>query len=356
MLRKVSIAALVACASLVGPGYAKTAAADEKKPVVIKLSTLAPKVSSWGNVFQSWARTVKKETGGACEIEWAYSGTDEGSMIGGMRSGDRHGGALTATGLASIYPSVLALQMPGLTDDWTKFDSMRDKVRDKFNAAFEATSEKKPQAFKILGWGDVGIGHIMFRDPPKEGGGFQKPEIHTPADLKAYNTFYIAGDPIGSKFLEAVGIGSPRALSVAAILPALAGRETSSIDIITTPAIAAEQLQWAPHVTHVVDMPVGFGIGALVVDKKFYEALPGDCKKVFEETGKNASATLTSTIRGKDLEAWNGLKASKKVVTLSDADKKAWEEKFAVVRNKLRDEGKIDKDIWNAVMQAAGKN
>ena len=69
-----------------------------------------------------------------------------------------------------------------------------------------------------------------------------------------------------------------RALSVPPILPALSGRDASSIDVITTPAIAAEQLQWAPHVTHVVDMPVGFGIGALVMNKKFYSELPDDIR------------------------------------------------------------------------------
>ena len=121
---------------------------------------------------------------------------------------------------------------------------------------------------KILGWGDVGIGHVMFRK------GEGKPEIRTPEDLKQYHPFYISGDSIGSMFLATLGIQSPKALSVPAILPAIAGRNSDSVDVITTPAIAAEQLQWAPHVTHVVDMPVGFGIGGLVMDKEFYKSIP----------------------------------------------------------------------------------
>ena len=135
-------------------------------------------------------------------------------MIGGMRSGALHGGALTATGLSSIFPSVVALQMPGLVDTWDQLDKVRKDARGSFDAAFDQAG------FKILGWGDVGIGHVMFRDPlndpdhPEKG--YKKPEIRTPADLKAYNTFYISGDAIGSKFLETLGISSPRALSVPA--------------------------------------------------------------------------------------------------------------------------------------------
>jgi TRAP-type C4-dicarboxylate transport system substrate-binding protein len=271
-------------------------------------------------------------------------------MIGGMLSGDRHGGALTATGLSAIYPSVVALQMPGLVETWAQLDALRTKARAEFDKAFEA------KGFKILGWGDVGVGHIMFKDPLKTpgnpGDGFSKPEIRTPNDLKAYKTFSIAGDAIGAKFLEAVGIASPKQLSVPAILPGLTG---GSVDVITTPAIAAEQLQWGPLLTHVIDMPVGFGIGALIIKKDFYASLPDKCRTIFEETGKNTSTTLTSTIRDVDEKAWQELKRTKKVIALTDAEKAAWQEKFKFVRQKLKDEGKIEAATWDAVVKASGK-
>jgi len=359
MIRKLVITALVAFASVAGPAATKTAAADgAAEAKKIKVGTLAPKNSEWGKYFSAWARAVKKQTaeaGTPYELDWAYNGSagDEAGMIGGMRSGALHGGALTATGLSSIFPSVVALQMPGLFDNWAQLDKVRNETRPTFDAAFESAG------FKILGWGDVGIGHVMFRDPPKDPAdvskGLSKPEIRGPVDLKAYNTFYISGDAIGSKFLEALGISSPRALSVPAILPAIAGRESSSVDVITTPAIAAEQLQWAPHVTHVVDMPVGFGIGGLVMNKKFYGELPDQVRKIVEETGKNASELLTAAIRNKDQEAWNELMRTKKVVKLTDAEKAGWQAKFADVRKVLKTEGKVKADVYDAVTKAAGK-
>lgn len=344
MIRKLVITGLVAIAAVVGPAATKTASADgDKKPFVIKLGTLAPKASTWGNVFQAWARTVKKETGGACELDWAYGGSagDEAGMISGMLSKNLHGGALTATGLSSIYPSVVALQMPGLVDTWPQLDTVRNNAKGTFDKAFEDAG------YKILGWGDVGIGHVMFRK------GEGKPEVRTPADLKAYHPFYISGDQIGSMFLVTLGVQSPRALSVPAILPAIAGRAADSVDIITTPAIAAEQLQWAPHVTHVVDMPIGFGIGALVMEKNFFATIPDACKPIIAETGKNTSNVLTQAIRGKDGEAWAELMKTKTVVKLTDAEKAQWQTKFTEVRNKLKSEGKINAGTWQAVTDAA---
>lgn len=345
MIRKVAITGLVAIASLLGPAATKTAAADPPAggaPFVIKLGTLAPKSSTWGNLFEAWKRTVKKETKGACELDWAYSGSagDEAGMIGAMKSKGLHGGALTATGLSSIYPSVVALQMPGLVETWPQLDAVRNKAKGTFDKAFDDAG------YKILGWGDVGIGHVMFRKG-------DKPEIRTPESLKQYHPFYISGDQIGSMFLATLGIQSPKALSVPAILPAIAGRNTDSVDVITTPAIAAEQLQWAPHVTHVVDMPIGFGIGALVMDKEFHKSIPEACKQVITDTGKNTSDLLTQAIRGKDGEAWAELKKTKTVVTLTPAEKALWQAKFAEVRNKLKAEGKINAGTWQAVTDAA---
>jgi TRAP-type transport system periplasmic protein len=346
MIRKLAMTALVAFACVVAPAATRTAHADPPAgPFIIKLGTLAPKTSTWGALFESWKRTVKKDTGGACELDWAYSGSagDEAGMIGAMRSKNLHGGALTATGLSSIYPSVVALQMPGLVETWKQLDAVRDNAKATFDTAFEGAG------YKILGWGDVGIGHVMFR---KDG---QKPEIRTPENLKSYHPFYIAGDAIGSKFLEALGVQSPKALSVPAILPAIAGRSADSIDVITTPAIAAEQLQWAPHVTHIVDMPVGFGIGALVMEKEFAKSIPAACKTVIEETGKNTSAVLTTAIRAKDKEAWDELKKTKTVVVLTADEKAAWQAKFTVVRNFLKSEGKINAATWQAVTDASAK-
>ena len=340
MIRKVALAGLVAIASLVAPAATRPAAADEPAAYQIKLGTLAPKQSSWGKVFESWKRTVKKDTEGKCEIDWSY-GKDEASMIADMKSGNLHGGALTATGLSKIYGGVVALQMPGLVSTWAQLDTVRNGTKGTFDKAFHDAG------YKILGWGDVGIGHVMFR---KSG---DKPDIRTPEQLKQYHPFSIEGDDMGAFFLTAVGHSSTKKLSVPNILLNIQGRSADSVDVITTPAIAAEQLQWSAHVTHVVDMPVGFGIGGLVMAEAAFKAIPEACRAKFAESGKAAGEVLTATIRGVDDAAWTSLKGTKTVITLTAAEKEAWQEKFKIVRNRMNSESKIDKALWTEVTNAA---
>ncbi|WP_146655393.1 TRAP transporter substrate-binding protein DctP [Labilithrix luteola] len=317
-------------------GATRSASAAEE----IKLGTLAPADSAWGKVFKAWGKAVEDESQGAVKLTWFYNGTagDEITMVANTRSGQIDGGAFTATGLSQIYPHIIALQLPGLFPNWEKLDAVREKTRARFDKGFE------DQGFHILGTGDVGIAHIMSRGAP----------IRSPDDLKKHHPFYITGDSIGQKFLETVGVASPRALAVPAILPAISSRAEGAIDVINAPSIAAEQLQWAAHVDHINTMPAGIGIGALVINKARFDKLPADAKAVIERTGKNTGKVLTDRIRKIDQQAYERLKGSKTVVELNDAEKAAWNAVFTKVRNALKAEGKINADVFNEVVSAAG--
>ncbi|MBX3203242.1 MAG: TRAP transporter substrate-binding protein DctP [Labilithrix sp.] len=333
MLRRIVVVALMASAMF---GFSRTARAEAKE---IKLGTLAPKDSAWGKVFGAWSKAVSEESGGAVKLTWFYNGSkgDEIAMVGKMRSKELDGAAITATGLSQIWPHVGALQMPGLFPNWAKLDAVREKLSPKFDKEFAQ------QGFVILGKGDVGMAHLMSRGTA----------IRTPDDLKKAHPFYIAGDPIGQKFLETVGVPSPKALTVPAILPAVSSRSEGSIDVINSPSIAAEQLGWAPHMTHINDLPSGIGIGALVMYKETYDGLPADAKAVLERTGKNTGRLLTDRIRAIDTQAFNRLKGSKTVVDLNDTEKAAWAAVFGKVRNALKAEGKIRADVFDEVVAAA---
>ncbi len=333
MLRRLMMVVAVMVAML---GFSRTARADAKE---IKLGTLAPKDSAWGKVFGAWSKAVDEESKGAVKLTWFYNGSkgDEIAMVGKMRSKELDAAAITATGLAQIWPHIGALQMPGLFPTWAKLDAAREKVSPKIDKEFAS------QGFVILGKGDVGMAHLMSRGVA----------IRTPDDLKKAHPFYIAGDPIGQKFLETVGVPSPKALTVPAILPAVSSRSEGSIDVINSPSIAAEQLGWAPHMTHINNQVTGIGIGALVMSKETYDGLPADAKAVLERTGKNTGKLLTDRIRAIDEAAFNRLKGSKTVVDLNDAEKAAWAATFTKVRNALKAEGKFRADVFDEVVAAA---
>ncbi len=333
MLRRLLVLVAILAATL---GVTTTASADEE----VKFGTLAPADSAWGKVFKAWAKAVDEESSGGLKLTWYFNGSqgDELAMVGKMKSKQIDGGAFTATGLSQIYPHIIALQMPGLFPTWAKLDAVREKTRGRFEKEFAS------QGFVILGTGDVGIAHIMSR-----GGA-----VRTPDDLKKFHPFYIGGDQIGQKFLEIVGVPSPKALGVPVILSALSSRAEGAVDVINAPCIAAEQLQWSPHVDNINSLASGIGIDALIMNKDRFDALPADVRGILERTGKNSGKYLTERIRGIDDAAFNRMKSNKTVVDPNDTEKAAWAEAFRKTRAALKSEGKIKAEVYDEVSAAAG--
>jgi TRAP-type C4-dicarboxylate transport system substrate-binding protein len=312
---------------------AKTARADEG--TTLKVGTLAPAESPWGQVFKIWAKGVSERTNGALSLQFFWNGQqgDEGAMVGKMRTGQLDGAAITATGLSMIYKHVLVLQLPGLFTTWEKLDAARNAMRPGFDAEFEK------QGFKVLGWGDVGMSHVMSK-------GF---DVRSPADLKHKNCYYLAGDPIESMFYSVIGDVTPKQVSVTEILT---GLTSNTINVVNAPALAAEQLQWASRLDHINTAVAGIGIGALVFTSAKIKSLPADAASALLETGKVASDALTGRIRREDAASFARLKA--RMVTYDpNADEMAqWNKVFADTRARLRG-STFDPAVFDAAVKYA---
>src|SRR5262249_10267061 len=146
MLRRTAMKALGAAALLAGVGDADEARAEE----VIKIGTLAPASSPWGQVFKIWADAVSKKSDGKLTLQFFWNGQqgDEGAMVGKMKAGQLDGAAITAVGLSKIYKPINALQMPGLFTTWAKLDAARDAMKSEFEKG------ARDAGFLISGWGD----------------------------------------------------------------------------------------------------------------------------------------------------------------------------------------------------------
>ncbi|HEY1956837.1 MAG TPA: TRAP transporter substrate-binding protein DctP [Polyangiaceae bacterium] len=285
----------------------------------LKVGTLAPGDSPWGQVFKVWKRAVEERSGGNLQLQFFWNGTqgDENAMVGKIRTGQLDGAAITAVGLGQIYKQVLVLQLPGLFTDWGKLDSARNQMRAGFDQQFDQ------QGFKILGWGDVGRAHVLSK-------GFG---VHVPDDLKHKNTFYLPGDPIQPMLYSLIGDVTPRQMGVPEILP---GLTNGSINVVVAPALAAEQLQWASRLDNINTAVAGVGIGALVFSSAKIRSLPADAQNVLIQTGAIAGSALTTRIRREDDAAFARLKARMTTYDPNGSDIAAWQKVFADTRARLR--------------------
>jgi TRAP-type C4-dicarboxylate transport system substrate-binding protein len=318
MLRRTAMKLLGAAAFVVSTGVGMGAASEARAAEVIKIGTLAPGSSPWGQVFKVWADAVSKKSEGRLELQFFYNGQqgDEGAMVGKMKAGQLDGAAVTAVGLGKIFKPILALQMPGLFTSWAKLDAARDAMKGEFEKG------AKDAGFSILGWGDVGAVHLMSK-------GFQ---VKTPDDVKGKKPYMWRDDDVQPILYQVVGGVTPVPLNVPEVLPNL---NTGAINLINAPSLAAEQLQWASKLDTINEDVSALAVGALVMSSKKVDSLPEDLRAILMDTGKIASNALTKRIRAEDDAAFNRMKGKMTVVTLSADEKSKWEGIFKQVRQRL---------------------
>jgi len=133
--------------------------------------------------------------------------------------------------------------------------------------------------------------------------------------------------------VAAIGGITAKEVTVPEILPNL---KNGSIQVITVPPLAAEQLQWASMVTHINTMTTGFGIGAIIVSSARMSGLPQNLKDVLVNRGHEAADRLTKSIRNLDAQSFARLKTSKSAYEPTDAEKQEWRDVFTKVRAQLR--------------------
>jgi TRAP-type C4-dicarboxylate transport system substrate-binding protein len=311
MIRKLSAAFLAA--SFVTAGISTTALAGEEGhgKSQLRFATLAPKQSPWGKVFSTWSKAVDKKTDGKVDVQWLWNGTagPESNCVGKIKSGQITGAAITAVGLSSIYKPIVALQMPGAFKSWAELDKARDALKPEFDKAINA------EGFYVSGWGDVGIARTMSR-------GF---DVIHPDDLKGKSPGLIAQDIINPKVFEAIGGITAKPGDVVEFLPLL---NSGAINVLTVPALAAEQLQWASRLDHMNDGVVGFGVGAMVIAEKELQKLPAEQREIMEKTGKAANEALTKIIRKEDDAALERLMKKMTVHHQTEAERAEWDKIF----------------------------
>jgi TRAP-type C4-dicarboxylate transport system substrate-binding protein len=237
-------------------------------------------------------------------------------MVGKMKAGQLDGSAVTAVGLSKIYKPILALQMPGLFTSWAKLDNARDVMKGEFEKG------AKDAGFAILGWGDIGAAHVISK-------GFA---VKAPEDIKGKKPYMWRDDAVAPVLFQVIGGITPVPLNVPEVLPNL---NTGAVNLLTAPALAAEQLQWASKLDTIVEDTAGLAIGALVLSSKRLDALPEDLRTILLDTGKIAANALTKRIRTEDDAAFARMKSKMTVIKLSADERAKWEAVFKQTRQRL---------------------
>lgn len=255
----------------------------------IKFATLAPQGSSWMNVMKEYDDAVRKESGGQLGFKIYAGGVqgDEKDVLRKIRLGQLHSGGITGVGIGEISQKLRILDSPFFFKSYNEIDHIHKAFEQEFANAFEEGG------YVLLGWAEVGLVYVFSNIP-----------VSKRAELRNVKMWIWEGDPIAEATFQALDV-NPIPLSVTDVLTSL---QTKLIDGVYAPPLVAIGLQWWTRVKYMLDYPLANSSGAVVISKKFYDALPDNLKEILLRNGKTYMQKLTVISRTDNAKSIETLK------------------------------------------------
>lgn len=220
----------------------------------LKIATVVPNGSSWMKEMKAAAKEVKQKTDGRVKIKY-YPGGVMGSdktVLRKMRSGQLHGGAISAGALAHIYNGV---QLYSLPFTFNNLDEVRH-VRKTFDPIISEGLANK--GFQLLGLSEGGFAYLMSNKA-----------LTQASDVQGQKVWVPEGDLIGNEIFTVAGI-KPIASPISNVYT---GLQTGLLDTVTINPAGAIALQWHTKIQHLADEPLLLIMGMLVVDNKAFKKI-----------------------------------------------------------------------------------
>ncbi len=296
-----SLAALSLALAAAGPA----AAAD----INLTYAFFAPAGTFPGKQMAHWAEEMKKRTNGKVEVKTFPGGTLLGAreMYDGVTKGVADIGLGSPSYDPGRFPLTSGISMP--------LDFPNATVASQ--TLWAVTKELKPKeydAFKVIAMFTTEPGYIQSRSP-----------VRNTADLAGMK---LRAAGTGVPVLKALG-AAPVGMPMPEVPQAV---QTRVIDGTMTSREVLKDFRLAEQLKYVTDYPTVVVTFAAVMDRKRWDALPADVKKVIDEL---AEEMPTWTGHYHDREnvdaalAWAKKDHKLEVLAISPQEKAAWDAKLA---------------------------
>ena len=318
------LSTLLLSLALAGPAAAQT----------LKIATLAPDGSAWMRELRAAAAEVKQGTGGRVEVKFFPGGVmgNDAVVLRKMRLGQLQGGVLTASELSLVYPDAPVYSLPFLFKSWEEVDRVRPTVDPLLAKGFQQ------HGLRMLGVSGVGFAYIMGDKP-----------LRSQADMAGIKLWVPQNDEIAIRTFKLGGV-SPIPLPIGDVFTSL---QTGMIDTVANTPSGAIALQWHGKIKAMVDLPLSFVIGYLVVDEKAWAHLSPADQAVLAKAFASAAERMDANVRRDDVSALAAMKKQGLVLTtLEPAEAARWRSLGSQVTAQLEAEKTISPEILAAVRQA----
>ncbi len=300
----------------------------------IKIATLAPDGSAWMRELRAAAAEVRQGTEGRVDVKFYPGGVmgNDAVVLRKMRLGQLQGGVLTASELSQVYPDAPLYSLPFLFDSWDEVARARAVADPMLAKGFEE------RGLRMLGVSGVGFAYLMGAKP-----------LHSRADVAGIKLWVPHNDTIAIRTFEAAGV-SAIPLPIGDVFTSL---QTGMVDTVANTPSGAVALQWHGRMRHMVDLPLTFVVGYLVLDEKAWKKLSAADQAVLARAFDDAARRMDANVQ-RDNEA--ALEAMKKqglsVGSLEPEEAARWRAAGEQVISRMAASGEISPALLAAVREA----
>ncbi len=304
----------------------------------IKIATLAPDGSAWMRELRAAAAEVKAGTAGRVDVRFYPGGVmgNDAVVLRKMRLGQLQGGILTSSELSLVYPDSPVYSLPFLVSSWDEIEHVRKTVDPMLAKGFEE------RGIRMLGVSGLGFAYLMGDKP-----------LGTAADMAGRKLWVPQNDAVASRIFEMGGV-STIPLPIGDVFTSL---QTGLVDTVVNTPSGAVVLQWHGKMKHMVDLPLTFVVGFLVVDDKAWKKLAPADQAVLAKAFADAGRRMDVNTRRDDAAALEAMKKQGlKVAPMDPAEARRWQALGAQLITEMEAEKKISPELLAAVRRALAEH
>jgi TRAP-type C4-dicarboxylate transport system substrate-binding protein len=260
------------------------------KPIILKIALMAPEDTSWAKNLKSLATDISEATKKRVELKIYYGGSqgDEPDILRKIHINQLQGGIFTGKTLGEINGDVRVMEIP------YTFFSDRDKAIKTLNAMTPYFNKKlEERKMKNLGFFELGMVYFV-----------SKKKIESLDSLQGLKIWTWQGDELVASVIRNMKLVSVP-LPLTDVLSSLS---TGIVEAAYAPPLGVLALQWNSKVKYLIDFPLAFSLGAILVSKAAWSKITPEDQKIIEKLSNDNAAKLNAVNDKDNQEALAAMK------------------------------------------------
>jgi TRAP-type transport system periplasmic protein len=259
-------------------------------PVTLKMALMAPEDTSWAKNLKSMSKEISDATKERVKFQIFYGGSqgDEPDILRKMHINQLQGGIFTGKTLGQINGDVRVMEIP------YTFFSDRDKAIKTLNA-MTPYFNKKLEEKKMINLGFFELGMVYF---------VSKKKVDNLESLKGLKIWTWQGDELVASVIQNMKLVSVP-LPLTDVLSSLS---TGIVEAAYAPPLGVLALQWNSKVKYLIDFPLAFSLGAILVSKAAWSKISPEDQNIVSKIATENAAKLNAVNDNDNQEALAAMK------------------------------------------------